>query len=420
MDNLNEKYFNLLFNKFQKGHKTEIVLHEPEKNITSNVICLPIANEKQLSSINIQKYELLKDKLSEKLNQFEFTILKMQAGLGSSVKRKDLIAKVENRTRLGAKGTDLYFKLNDQMKSISELQLLQAQALGEKALFKKVNYVNLVNKETEDAVDESSQKFQDSTSLNVMEDIYQKKMNTIGSDGKLTDRRKAPAGHGFVGFSVILDTFQNEMTNEIIAIGNGEDLCSTPDVKMINWVVENNIPITMLTTTKTEADKKGGQISIVTGPNEHVTIVEKAQAEESDQLGYFEALGLRPGDSESLFNTNIVIFNKKALKETFDKYLNNISSEEFSLKFVPDIIKNIKEQDGENFIQLESALGSVVLTLDRYFREEFKQPLVSFINLNVADRQKFFMPIKKRSDYDEIIQAFEVNPTNFQLVPKSE
>ncbi len=418
MKNLNEKYFNLLLNRFKTGHKTQVVLHQPEKDIFSNVICLPIANDKELSSITIQKYEQLTDDLSKNLKNYDYTILKMQAGLGSSVKRKDLIAKVEKRTRLGAKGTDLYFEVEGQMKSISELQLLQAQALGEKKIFKNINYVNLVNKETKDAVDESSQKFQESKSLNILEDIYQKKMKTIGADGELTDRRRAPAGHGFVGFSAILDTYLNDLRHEIVAIGNGEDLCSTPDPLMINWVVENNIPITMLTTTKTQADKKGGQISIVTGENEHVTIVEKAQAEESGQLEYFEALGLRAGDKESLFNTNIVIINKKALKEMFNKYLGGMSADEFSQCFTPDIIKNVKEQDGEKFTQLESALGSVVLNLDRFFREKFSQPLVSFLNLNKNDRRKFFMPIKKRSDYDEILEAFKVDANSFQLVPK--
>jgi hypothetical protein len=176
----------------------------------------------------------------------------------------------------------------------------------------------------------------------------------------------------------------------------------------------------MLTTTKTLADKKGGQISIVTGAKEHITIVEKAQAEESGQLEYFEALGLRSGDNESLFNTNIVIINKKALKEVFNKYICSMSADSFAEAFAPDVIKNIKEQDGEKFIQLESALGSVVLSLDKYFRDQFNQPVVSFLNLNHNDREKFFMPIKKRSDYDEIVEKFKIDPNNFQLIPKSE
>ena len=77
-----------------------------------------------------------------------------------------------------------------------------------------------------------------------------------------------------------------------------------------------------------------------------------------------------------------------------------------------------REQDGKKFIQLESALGSVVLNLDKFFRLNFSQPMVSFLNLSQKERTKFFMPIKKREDYELIKKNFIVDKESYLLVQK--
>lgn len=339
----------------------------------------------------------------------------MQAGLGSSVKRFDLIKKVEGREELGSKGTDLYFEIDGSLKSIAEIQLLQAKKLSEKNIFKNIQYKNLVNDETESAVLKTENCVVQTKKFSIGEKYLQKKMPTIDENGQLSIERMAPAGHGFIGVAQIMDTFNSDTKDEIVAIGNGEDLSSSPDIRILNWVIENDIPAVMITTTKTMADKKGGQISIVKGDVDHVTIVEKAQAETSGQLEYFEKLGLRENDNESLFNTNIVVINKKALKSLFDKFISTMPAAEFLEAFTPDVIKNIKEQDGKKYIQLESALGSVMLNLDKFFRLNYKTPVVSFLNLSPSDRKTFFMPIKKREDYDEIKQKYSVDTESFHL-----
>ena len=172
----------------------------------------------------------------------------------------------------------------------------------------------------------------------------------------------------------------------------------------------------MITTSKTENDKKGGQISIVKSPTyNYVTIVEKAQAEESNQLHYFEELGLRSTDRPSLFNTNIVIINQAALKKRLLRFP-KMNDENFLNCFSPDVIKNIKAQGNKSFTQLESALGSVVLNLDRYFRENYQEKLIHFLNLTPADRTKFFLPIKSRKDYDDFCTNFIVSSDSIRLV----
>lgn len=421
MHDINELYFNTLLEKSKITQAKDLVLKQPEVDIDSNIIPLAIANDEDLQSIHVQNYEELENSASEKAGEYTYSVLKMQAGLGTSVKREDLIKAIENRSELGAKGTDLYFEVEGKMLPIAELQLRQAIELSKTSPFKAIKYFNLVNDETQNSVkriwDHSysgktySELFDKNEKLEKGKTFSQKKMQTLDANGELTSERLAPAGHGFIGFSQVLDVFTRDIQNEVIAIGNGEDLSSTPDISVINWVVENDLPIVMITTTKTEADKKGGQISIVKNVDapDYITIVEKAQAEASNQLTYFEELGLRAGDRESLFNTNVVVINKKALKEIFNEVISDIKTEDFIKSFAPDVIRNVKEQDGKKFTQLESALGSVMLNLDKFFRTVHRKSLVSFLNYAPENREKIFMPIKKREDYEEIKSKFKVS-----------
>jgi hypothetical protein len=426
MFDINQIYFESLFNKFKQKTQKSLILRQPELDIESSVIPLAIANEEERESLYVKQYGELKDGDLSHLKNFTYTLIKMQAGLGTSVERADLIERVEGRKELGAKGTDLYFEVNGKLTSIAEIQLLQAYSLSRLSPYKKIKYVNLVNDETKLAVEKIwRNSFLNADFASVFDkderlergEYFQNKMPTVDKEtGLLTTDRLAPAGHGLIGHMEIINTYLNPESDEIVAIGNGEDLCSTPDDKIINWIVNENLPIVMITTTKTHADKKGGQISLVKGNPDYVTIVEKAQAEASHQLAYFEELGLRPNDKESLFNTNIVVINKKALKEKFDLYLKDVPFESFIQAFAPDVICNEKVQDGRSFIQLESALGSVMLNLDQYFRRDFHSSLVSFLNLNPKERELFFMPIKKREDYDYLVSQFKVDGESFRLV----
>jgi hypothetical protein len=410
MKEINISYFKTLYEKYQNNESIEIVINEAGKN-DSHVIPFPVASEEDLNLVTIQNYENLSQSISEKLKDYELCICKMQAGLGTSVKRDDLIAKYTDRKELGSKGTDLFINYNNKIISIAEVQLLLAEKRKDEEVFKSISFQNLLNSETEKAVNSiwknqhpiknsTYEKIFKESGLSRKKEINQLMMPTIDETKSITFDRVAPAGHAFLGFYEILELFRNDNTsNEILVIGNGEDLKSTPDNKILSWVAENNIPVAMITTTKLKKDKKGGQLAIVKEAKPYVTIVEKAQAQRANQLELFEELGLRENDKRSLFNTNIVIINKKSLKEAFNKYL-NLSEEEFISIISPDLIKNIKEQDGNEFTQLEGALGSTIVHLDKYFRQNYETPLVSFLNLAPQNRESFFMPIKKREDFD--------------------
>jgi hypothetical protein len=411
MLDINYLYFETLYKKYQENFSVNIVLKD--KVNRSLIIPLPIASTEDEKLIEVQDYEKLPEKVSANLKDYCLEICKMQAGLGTSVKRNDLIRKYSNREKLGSKGSDLFVNHHGKFISIAEAQLLLAIDKHQSGTYSSISFLNLINSETEEAVNaiwgnrhpESNTEYNElfkSEKLKRKSEVNQYMMPTINSVNEITFDRMAPAGHAFLGFFEILNIFRcDDVKNELMVIGNGEDLRSTPDEKILSWVTDNEIPITMITTTKLEKDKKGGQIAIVKEERSYVTIVEKAQAERAAQLEYFESLGLRDGDKRSLFNTNIVIINKNALKKNFNECL-NLTEKEFREILSPDLIKNSKIQDGKEFIQLEGAIGSTILNLDKYFRQEYSKALVSFLNLAPESREKFFMPIKKREDFDDI------------------
>lgn len=411
MKEVNVLYFESLYKQFREKDTFDMVLFDGKN--TSLLIPFPLLNDEDEGLVPVQDYEELTSEVSTKLKEKGLCICKMQAGLGTSVERIDLVKKYTSRETLGAKGTDLFIKYNNRMLSIAEVQILKAEEKKDEGVFKFVSYLNLLNSETQEAVlaiwnhehPEKKLTYNElflTEKLKRKEEIYQLMMPTINKDDGITFERVAPAGHGFLGFYELLMIFRKQIIDdEILVVGNGEDLKSTPDNKILSWVAEKNIPIVMITTTKLEKDKKGGQLALAKCENPYVCIIEKAQAQKAHQLEFFENLGLGEKSKRSLFNTNIVIINKKALKKCFDKYL-DVNERLFIEMISPDIIKNIKEQNGEKFIQLEGAIGSTMLNLDKFFRQNFNVKLISFLNLDAENREKFFMPIKKRSDFDEI------------------
>ena len=424
MEDLNNIYFNLLKQNVGK-QKTPISLYEPNENPNGNAIPYSIAEQSILGEFNVEEYSNIK-KQNFGGSVFSLNIIKMQAGLGSSVERFDILEKFAGRSFLGAKGTDLFFDVGGKSKSISELQLLQVSKLENENFIKTITYTNLVNEETKNVVDADwekkidgisyDQKFSSSKKLIRGQEIFQQKMPTIGEDGSLTTERMAPAGHGFVGVSELIKVFRSDNPDQLTVIGNGEDLNSTPELPLLQWIVETNTPIVMITTSKTKDDLKGGQISLIKdGDKNYLTIVEKAQAEESNQLNYFEELGLRPIDRKALFNTNVVVINEMALKEKFN-LLKDLSLDKFLQEVAPDVICNRKVQGNKIYTQLESALGSVMLNLDTFFRREFSQKIVRIVNVDETERKNFFIPIKNREDYEKLRRDFYVSGRNYRLL----
>lgn len=398
---INRSYFEQLLSSFRDSEELDLRMFAPESDEKSDGLCVPFALIPESEREFVAKYQDLKAD-SNKLIDYSLVLCKMHAGLGTSVVRKKHMLNHTTRSTLGSKGTDLFIRIADNSYSLAELQFIQMKKIIESKIFKTVKMLSMVNRETMKEVRAIETKYQED--LEIDQHILQLKVPTIDAETlELTKDRLAPAGHGLVGFHLILDIFLNSKKSNLITIGNGEDLNSTADEKVMSWMVEENIPVTMITTTKLECDKKGGQISrCEKNGKTYFTIVEKAQAEKAGQLSYFEKLGLRENDFESLFNTNIVVINTKALKEVFDS-LADLTIDTLKEVLAPTLIKNSKKVEGHEYIQLEGALGSVMLNLDRYFRLNFDRPLITFLNLSENDREKFFLPIKTIDDFDEVV-----------------
>lgn len=400
---MNRLYFEQLLQAYRDGLEPDLKMFNPAIDKDDNELCVPFALIPESERGFVVKYNSLSNE-SSKLKDYNLVLCKMHAGLGTSVVRKKHMLKHTSRTTLGSKGTDLFITTGSETYSLAELQFIQMLKILQTKKFSSVRMLSMVNRETLKEVKKIEKKYQGV--LTVDKHIMQLKVPTVDAkDMSLTDKRVAPAGHGLVGFSIVLDVFTHSKTSDLITIGNGEDLNSTADEKILSWMVDENIPVTMITTTKLESDKKGGQISRChKNGKTYFTIVEKAQAEKAGQLSYFEKLGLRDDDFESLFNTNIVVINTKALKEIFDK-TSELTANKLQKILAPTLIKNSKDVGGQEFIQLEGALGSVMLNLDRYFRLNFDQPIITFLNLSEQDREKFFLPIKTISDFNELVSS---------------
>jgi hypothetical protein len=63
--------------------------------------------------------------------------------------------------------------------------------------------------------------------------------------------------------------------------------------------------------------------------------------------------------------------------------------------------KEQKDSDGttRKYLQLEGAMGSTIMNLDRWYREKFGEPLVQIVNVDRFHRTDFFSPIKSAFDF---------------------
>lgn len=437
-DKPNLAYFLALYSKYlePKDNKKTILgdKHQSKKNnkepysITAHTTA--VASEELMKYLPYVNYtDLLKEKETycDHAKKARLWLKKMQAGVGSSMTRTTYLARVHNikekDVKIGSKGTDLFINYKGKFICVAEAQILQAVADARAGLYSELILHDVVSSETIEAVN----KIWESpcaldTEKKYIEYINNKKYHskfkesvqshqpTIDEQGQLSLNRLNPGGHGFIAVDAFLAAYfteelpQKNFKDLISVLGNGEDLGSTPDPVMIGWIVKNKIPLVMLTTEKTEIDMKGGQIALVDDGGVFVTIVEKAQAETAGQLELFEQMGLRKEDNKSFFNTNVSVFNYELLVPKIKKLIEEIGLEEFIKIITPDLIENTKKQidkDGitRKYTQLEGAMGSSILNLDKFWRQHYGEALVHFINIDRKNRTRFFSPIKTPFDF---------------------
>jgi acetate kinase len=291
--------------------------------------------------------------------------------------------------------------------------------------------------------------------------------------GDLTSERTAPANHGQLGFHLVVTDILN-LADKLIAdsekdhvtklevFQNGDNVSSTINHEMAQYVAAENIPMAIVTTDKAPVDRKGGQIGleakmnkdgglegvtiksdgtlmIAPGAPVKVTILEKAEAQKSGDLYKFFPMGIDgkfglPGRKQS-FNTNVIIFNATLLAKLLKGLEQVLTRTELLRQLSPDNISESKPKvkNGPKFYQLGGAISSLVFNLNAIFtladknteegrailqvyedsmpKPEAKKAgsaqaevaeaksILKLINLNEGERSEFFAPIKESTDY---------------------
>jgi len=435
----NIDYFLMLLEKNKSSGKSskEMVIFEEGIDFTGKQIVYPtaMASDEMMNFLKVLQYnDYLNDSsVTEAAKEITLIIQKMNGGTGSSLKRAKYLANTlgisEKDVIHGAKGTDLFIKIDGELVSFAEAQLIQAYLTAHNGSFKSIITNDLVGPETKKSLqhiwnspsyfDKSKtweELFNSDQFIHKGKTTFQDHLPTLDSDGNITTNRKAPGGHAYFAFNALLDAIDpntsKNIKSSILAIGNGEDLSSVPDNVMIGMMKKEKLGIVMVTTKKMPTDiKNGGQIAIAKdGDFTFATIMEKAQAEWANQLKLFQSLGIDIGIRDAMFNTNLTLFNYEVLIPKLQKLLKDVGGREEFLKIIsPDLIKNNKSQIdldgiGRTYTQLEGAMGSVILNLDKEWRHRYGEPLVSFINVDDKLRTRFFAPLK--SAFDFLIQVF--------------
>lgn len=453
LDEINFKYLQVLMGSYGESKRSakndSLIVIADHGNLelalgkTGMVVPTAIASKSLMKSVPVTDYTSIARKKADyeaATPEVRFWVKKLMAGTGSGIVRveflKEIAAKLgkSGSVKIGSKGTDLHAEViidgQVHILNIAELQILQLLAQSDK--YKQVIFHDVVSNETQQSIETTWTKSSSLLNGKTLTDVAGEKgevrsgptvqyhIPTIGESGYLTKERLAPAGHGLFAIEAVFATLNNKLPKTkkgeslIGVIGNGEDLMSTPSADIVGWMAKEQLPVVMVTTEKTALDKQGGQIAIGFNSKgqEYVTIVEKAQAETAVKKGYaeqmdlFTALGLRPQDSKAMFNTNMVLVNYNSLQPKLVMLAQKVGGNERLLELIaPDLITNTKKQKSaegieKSFVQLEGAMGSVVLKLDRLYREMFNgQPLVHFLNIDKNHRTRYFAPIKSAFDF---------------------
>lgn len=182
-----------------------------------------------------------------------------------------------------------------------------------------------------------------------------------------------PPGHGDIYFTMVEEGILDDLLQkgyEIAFLSNGDNLGATVDPHIVSFMLKEGIHFAMEMTPKTLADKKGGAIyrKTIDGKFQKFELLETAQVPKENEHE-FSGLG-----KFRTFSTNNLWINLRALKERFSKG-------DFSLS----LIVNPKQVEGQDVLQLETAMGSAVGNFSK-----FKGIIIP------RDR---FAPVKKTEDY---------------------
>lgn len=176
-----------------------------------------------------------------------------------------------------------------------------------------------------------------------------------------------PPGHGDL-YSCLLDKgYIDDLLKEgreYLFISNSDNLGATVDLKILNFIINNEIPFLMEVTSKTEVDTKGG---VLYQNKKQIKLLEIADVP-PEHIPEFCGT-----DKFNFFNTNNIWVNLVQIKKLLEKGLLNL-----------DLIINRKQIKNLNILQLETAVGSAFNSIP------------GAVGMNVPRSR--FLPVKKTSD----------------------
>jgi len=447
LDDMNFTYYLSLYQKKQKSGETLAVKLYPAAD--SRLVAYPLGTPAIPADLAAQfkavDYATIKAEFEGRHARATVLLLKkMQAGTGSSMDRGNYFARRPEfgpGVKMGAKGTDLLVKIESPSAPgifveipIAELQILQAIEIAQQGVYGGLLLQDIVGPETTKRLDQIWQKpslsnpalkyadaFVKIRGAGRLNSIFQSHVPALNESGQISTNRMAPAGHGLFAVDALRAALRPELLPQtgdkalVAAIANGEDLNSLPDPVMIDWMVKNNVPVVLVTTSKTSIDKKGGILTVVkdqqTG-EAFLKVLETAEAKAAGQLELFE-------NSPGMASTNLTLFNYQVLRNK----LKDFTDQELLEAMAPDLVLNWKEQkdsDGvkRKYLQLEGTMGTVIMNLDRYYRKKHGQALVAVINVDAGRRTEFFSPVKSAFDYFMQFHSdrFKIDPKTLKLV----
>ncbi len=184
---------------------------------------------------------------------------------------------------------------------------------------------------------------------------------------KLGSEAWYPPGHGDLYSCLFANGYLDRLLKEgreYLFISNADNLGATVDLKILDYVIKQDVPFLMEVTPKTVADTKGGTLYM---DKDHIKLLEVANVP-VEHIPEFCGQG-----KFKIFNTNNIWVNLAQLKEL--------------LKNGPldlDVIVNRKQVKNAKVIQLETAVGMALNSFP------------GAVGLTVPRGR--FLPVKKTSD----------------------
>ncbi|MDH5174366.1 MAG: hypothetical protein OEW43_03800, partial [Elusimicrobiota bacterium] len=384
------------------------------------------------------------------------TLNPMNGGIGISVWRKRYLRQIwpeierEGPFTFGSKASDLFFDVTFKGKnalgatvdktvkvSIDEVILLRtiknATSYGS-TLFQElvsdktaVSITALLNSTcVYDRIDDTRQEkrtYREYIAEKIGIDLkYQAAVPTIdAATGRLTQEMTFPAGTGHWGMMVLWDAATNEVPDDgmthIRVIFNADGVNNAPDDSTITgWMSKEDIPIAVVTTTRTPLDVKTGLLGIETLPDGklRVKVMETATAERNGQADEFGNMGLPGGLGEEggqYANTNLTYVNQSRLQPFLQAVKDALGEEKFIEVVTPDVLIHERTKGDKSFVQLEGGLTSALLNLDAFItttdnpavvalKERFGiNKLVYIVNVEPEDISKFHTSVKYSPDF---------------------